>query len=372
MTNYIDRHATLNNCFSLGKNCNISDKYIEIDFFDFTSKSIVEKENQLLQSTDISIAENYSFKYPIFTPKGRKKSDKAILLLHGLNERSWNKYLTWAEYMCENTGHPVILFPIAYHINRGPTEWSNPRMLSNSLNNRKEKYVGDRSISFANVALSDRLSEHPSRFYLSGRQTLFDVVQLIEEIKEGNHSTFKEGTDINIFAYSIGAFLSQVALMSNHKNLFSSSRLFMFCGGSVFSSMFGVSRSILDKASFMKLRQYYIHIFGNEALPIWKRDNIFSAFRKMITPDKYQKERVDIFSNLYDRIKGVALSKDVVIPFTGVQEAMGREYTEASVSLMDFPFQYSHENPFPHNEKDTNSLNSAFNNVFSAATSFLI
>ena len=32
-------------------------------------------------------------------------------------------------------------------------------------------YVDDRSMSFANVALSDRLSHNPERFYLSGRQT---------------------------------------------------------------------------------------------------------------------------------------------------------------------------------------------------------
>jgi len=47
---------------------------------------------------------------------------------------------------------------------------------------------------------------------------------------------------------SIGAFLSQVVLMANQKNLFSDSRLFMFCGGSIFRSMFGVSRSIMPNS----------------------------------------------------------------------------------------------------------------------------
>ena len=166
-----------------------------------------------------------------------KKYDKAILLLHGLNERSWNKYLTWAEYLCTHTQRPVIMFPIAYHNNRGPMEWSNPRKMVDTLNNRKEKYCDDRSISYANVALSDRLSEHPSRFYLSGRQTLLDLSQLFEEIKDGKHPLFASGTDINIFTYSIGSFLAQISLMSNHNNLFEKSKPFMFCGGSIFSSM---------------------------------------------------------------------------------------------------------------------------------------
>lgn len=356
----------------MDKNFVIDSSNTEVRFFDFNSNTTVEKENILLQSSDTNILGNYSFRYPVFVPLGNKTFNKAILLLHGLNERSWSKYLTWAEYLSEKTETPVILFPIAYHMNRGEMDWSNPRKMTNTLNSRKEIYNGDRSISYANIALSNRLSEHPSRFYLSGRQTLFDVSQLFEEIKSGQNPMFKENTEINIFAYSIGAFLSQVALLSNHKNLFSNSRLFMFCGGSIFSSMFGVSRSILDKASFKKLREYYIYMFGNEPNAIWKQDNIFTAFRRMISPDKFRSERETDFKNLTHRIRGVALSKDIVIPYHGVKEAMGEKSAEASIKLKDFSFNYTHENPFPHNEKDTSTLNKAFNDVFSSAAAFLI
>lgn len=370
--NYNERYAQLNNCFKMNKSCSIDNSKMEISFFNFNSETTVESENKLLQFSDTNITENYLFQYPVFAPKGKNKFDKAILLLHGLNERSWNKYLTWAEYICEQTGMPVILFPIAYHMNRGETDWTNPRKMIATLNSRKEIYSHDRSISYANIALSDRLSEHPSRFYLSGRQTLFDVTQLFEEIKSGKHPMFKEGTEINIFAYSIGAFLSQVALLSNYKSLFSSSRLFMFCGGSIFSSMFGVSRSILDTASFKKLRQYYIYIFGNEENSLWKRDNIFTAFRRMISPDKFKEEREIDFKNIAHRISGIALTKDIVIPYHGVKEAMGVESAQASIDLKDFSFNYTHENPFPHTEKDTAALNNAFKEVFSAASAFLI
>jgi hypothetical protein len=370
MTNYNDRHIALNNCFKQGTDCRLEETGIDIRFFRFHSLSSEEKGGTL-QHTDNTISENFSFEYPVFTLSGKSRQKEAILLLHGLNERNWSKYLTWAESLCLNTSKPVILFPIAFHINRAPVTWSNPRSLIGLLNFRKEKYTDDRSISYANVALSDRISQSPERFYLSGRQTWADLTVLFEEIKEGRHPLFKEDAGIDIFAYSIGAFLSQVALMANQKGLFSDSRLFMFCGGSIFRSMFGVSRNILDKPAFEKLQQYYIHIFGNESAPIWERDDAFNAFFQMITPERLRSEREKFFARFKEKIRGIALSNDLVIPYHGVLEALGRKNAESTIQLLDFPFSYTHENPFPHTTKDTTSLNNAFTNVFSRAAEFL-
>ncbi|WP_313381764.1 DUF6051 family protein [Proteiniphilum saccharofermentans] len=370
MMNYNERYITLNNRFKQGMDCHIEETGINIRFFRFNSLSSDERGGTL-PHTDSNILENFSFEYPVFAPSGKSRQKEAILLLHGLNERNWSKYLTWAEYLCFNTGKPVILFPIAFHINRAPMTWSNPRSLMSLLNFRKEKYIDDRTISYANVALSDRISQSPERFYLSGRQTWADLTVLFEEIKTGLHPLFKENTKIDIFAYSIGAFLSQVALMANQKGLFSDSRLFMFCGGSIFRSMFGISRSILDKPAFEKLQQYYIHIFGNEAESVWERDNAFNAFLRMISPEKFRTEREKFFTRFKERIRGIALSNDLVIPYHGILEALGRKSAESTIQLIDFPFPYTHENPFPYTSKDTTSLNNAFTNVFSRAAEFL-
>ncbi len=335
--------------------------------------------------TDHQIAENFSFEYPVFLPRGQKRFESCILLLHGLNERSWSKYLPWAEYLCSHTGKPVILFPIAFHINRAPLTWSNPRSLVNLLNFRRDTYSGERSISYANIALSDRISERPERFYLSGRQTWDDLTFLFEEIKTGRHPLFKEGADIDIFAYSIGAFLSQVALMANRKELFSDTRLFMFCGGSIFRSMQGISRSILDKPAFERLQHYYIHVFGKNDTPherlhlhgkktnntFWKRDKAFHSFLQMITPNRFQEERESFFASLGKRIQGIALAKDTVIPYHGIREAMGTTTAESTIQQMDFAYPYTHENPFPVHTKDVSSLNAAFREVFSQAVEFL-
>lgn len=369
--NYNERYRQLNRCFNMGNNCDVKETGIRIRFFDFVSELPEEKRLNIFQLPDTHITENLTFKYSVFLPENVAKFDKAILLLHGLNERSWSKYLTWAEYLAQNTGIPVILFPIAYHMNRAPVAWSNPREMIDMMNLRKERFRSDRSISFANVALSNRLSEHPDRFYLSGKQTLQDLVQLFEEIKSGRHPLFREGAGINIFAYSIGAFLAQIALMDNQKNLFEDSRLFMFCGGSIFSSMSGASRSIMDQPAFKKLRRYYIYVFGKEPKSFWKRDTAFASFWKMITPSRFKEEREQFFATALNRINGIALSKDVVIPYFGVKQAMGRNSALQSIHLQDFPFVYTHENPFPHNEKDTSAVNKAFEDTFSAAASFL-
>lgn len=369
---YNERHTALSNNFTFERELRVKETGVDIRFFDFRSKPKKAGRKIIVYRTDKKIRENYRFSYPVFLPSKSVKHEKAILLLHGLNERSWNKYLSWAEFMAINTARPVILFPIAYHINRAPLSWSNPRKLLEALNLRRKSFEDDRSISFANLMLSERLSESPDRFYLSGRQTVQDLAQLFETVKNGEHPLFKEGADINIFAYSIGALLAQTSLMVNPKNLFADSRLFMFCGGSIFSSMSGASRSIMDLPAFQKLREYYYNVFSNESGSLWKKDELYAAFQKMIRPDYYKEEREAFFSSAGDRIGGVSLSGDTVIPYQGVLQAMGSDNAVRSIQLQDFPFAYTHENPFPQNEKDTTALNKAFRDIFSTATSFLM
>ena len=365
---YCQRFTELANLFKQGADCRLTETETSIRFFPFGSTSC---SGETLPA-DSCIEENFFFEYPVFTPCGRQKQDKAILLLHGLNERNWNKYLTWAEFLCNNTGKPVILFPIAFHINRAPLSWSTPRTLSSLLSYRRDQYTDDRSISFANVALSDRISRNPERFYLSGRQTCADLTSLFETIKTGRHPLFKEGTHIDIFAYSIGAFLSQVTLMANPQGLFSDTRLFMFCGGSIFRSMRGVSRSIMDKAAFEKLYHYYVYVFGMEPTDQWFRDKAFDAFYRMISSDRLPSQRESFFERAGEKIGGIVLAQDTVITYRGVQEALGIKNAEERIELLDFPFPYSHENPFPANIKDDSSVNRSFTNVFSRAANFLI
>ena len=134
----ITRTKQLKAIFSYDKKVEIDDRPLEIHPYHFIQNTGV-KEIELFQQLippcefcpvpDNNIQENKSFSYTVFTPRGTKKIDKAILLLHGLNERNWDKYLTWAEYLALATGKAVILFPIAFHMNRTPGTWYNPRAL---------------------------------------------------------------------------------------------------------------------------------------------------------------------------------------------------------------------------------------------------
>jgi len=199
---------------------------------------------------DEEIVENRVFSYPVFKNSGSAKSQKAIILLHGLNERNWNKYLVWAHYLVSKTGRPVILFPIAFHMNRSPETWSNPRVMATYLAARKQRLGEVPLSSFANVALSERLSEDPLRFFTSGQQSAADLVQLALQLKKGEHPLFEKGTSPDLFAYSIGAFLAQILLLGNPEGLFTDSRLFLFCGGAFFDDMDGESKLIMDQKAF--------------------------------------------------------------------------------------------------------------------------
>ena len=70
-------------------------------------------QDELLRQ-DEAVEENRRFNYPIFIPRKTNSGKRVLLLLHGLNERYWDKYLVWAEYLALNTRNPVILFPIAF------------------------------------------------------------------------------------------------------------------------------------------------------------------------------------------------------------------------------------------------------------------
>ena len=79
-------------------------------------------------------------------------------------------------------------------------------------------------LSFANVALSNRLTEDPMRFFKSGYQTTEDIVKLFTGIRNGTHPVIPKTGRFNIFAYSIGAFLAEIILMGNPDDLFSESK----------------------------------------------------------------------------------------------------------------------------------------------------
>jgi hypothetical protein len=328
-----------------------------------------------LNKRDDEISMNYSFDYLIAEPDDSKraKDEKLksfIFLFHGLNERSWEKYISWAEALVNKTGRAVILFPLAFHINRAPVEWSNPRLMNPLINEAGKNKKKHFNLSFVNFALSSRIKSDPYRFYLSGKQTIYNICQLLLQIDNGEHPLIESNAKFDIFAYSIGAFMSQVMIQANPMNRFGNSKLFMFCGGSVFCKMNGNSKLIMDKESFLILNRYY----KREFLGLFKKqdkiDSIDRAFISMIGTRTFKKERKSFYLVSQERVRIVALKQDKVIPIKGIKKALGRVW-EVCLEEMDFTYKYSHEAPFPLNIKEKDSREYWFNEVFTRASEFL-
>lgn len=330
----------------------------------------------LLNKGDSGFPENNNFSYPVFTPEDTS-SNKVILLLHGLNERSWVKYLVWAYWLAKNTESYVILFPISFHINRSPESWKDPREMSRFMKFRNSTVGSIEMSSFANIALSNRLTESPLRFFNSGYQTTTDITKLLSTIKSGQHPVIPESSNINIFAYSIGAFLAEIILMGNPEGLLSKSKLFIFCGGSVFSNMKGSSKLIMDSLAFQKIYDYYLNEFeetvkGHSPLSDFlKFSQIGMAFRSMIDLGRLKSFRENILNKLKNQIRTITLTNDKVIPSAGVVATLRARKVNSSVEVWDFPYDYSHENPFPiMSPQFRDTVDQCFEKVFREAKHF--
>jgi hypothetical protein len=216
------------------------------------------------------------------------------------------------------------------------------------------------------------------RFFNSGYQTTADIIKLLSGIRNGEHEIIPKTGNFNIFAYSIGAFLAEIILMGNPANLFSDSKLFMFCGGSVFSNMQGSSKLIMDNLAFNRIYNYYLNDFeetlkGDSPQVEFLRSNqVGIAFRAMIDLGRLKVFREKILKNLKDQIHSISLLKDTVIPSRGIISTLKNSDSKDIVDVWDFPYDYSHENPFPvFNSPASKKVDYWFEKVFSEASLFL-
>jgi hypothetical protein len=355
-------------------NCSFDSEYS----FDFSDKGFVRGNLFYHELVNRNVAENSHFNYPVVVPDTRLRYESGILLFHGLNERNWDKYFVWAKYLAEKTQRPVVLFPIAYHMNRAPKAWSNPRMMTEIANSRKMKDQESNS-TFANAALSTRLEFHPELFIYSGLHTCCDVQQLLREIKTGENELFSADAHFDIFSYSIGSFLSQILLLSNPDSLFDDTKLFIFCGGPTFDRMNGNSKYIMDMQAFnslltlkhrrrLKAIRRKVIATGDSSLI-----NTWPGLELMMYSKRGRTKRDDLFGKIGSRIKAIALEKDKVMPVAGIIETLRGKRNDGTipVEVIDFPFEYSHEQPFPVGDDKIQSLvDRSFTVVFDKAVSF--
>lgn len=326
---------------------------------------------------DKSIGENNVFKLPVIRPMNCGESEQAIILIHGLNERSWNKYWSWAAYLAEKLQRPVILFPISFHINRAPAFWSDARTVSDLMKQSNSPVKNSDSTTFVNYMLSGRLIRNPLRFLTSGLQSALDLQRLTRLIENEQINDLCGIRQIDIMAYSIGAFLSQILLIYNYLTGSNPRRTSIFCGGAPFSGMNGVSRFIMNREAFETIRRFYLNETLNEIrekTPLGRfltNNPLGQAFNAMTAPDRSPSLVKSAFSAYKNIIQVITLAKDTVIPSNSTINLF--KNTPVTATQLDFNFSYTHENPFPvYQAKESQKpVDMAFASIFESISSFI-
>jgi hypothetical protein len=319
------------------------------------------------------IKENQSFRYPVVVPSGAPKFNRAILYLHGLNERNWFKHLPGACFLAERTGNPVILFPLSHHINRGLPDWADARGMEDPLQVRKQKYIQVKDASVFNLALSERLTALPQRFFTSGYQSAMDLMKLKKELKTGQHPLFARGTKTDIFAYSISCMMLQALMISHSGNLLDESKIVFFAGGSLFSCMNGISRYIMDSVAFTSIQRYYLNLLSDHSGSWLQKSRYGRAFSWLIGNGDFDREREKSLQQYQSNLMVIALKNDRVIPVEGIRSAFGKKFCRSErFRIIHFPYSYTHENPFPVLNKNISpQVDSSFVSLYERVSKFL-
>lgn len=332
-----------------------------------------------LNAPDSTVEENNSFTFSMMSDEKAAESGTAILLLHGLNERGWEKYLPWAHRLVKLTGQPVILFPHAFHMHRAPKCWSDFRLMKEISNERKVLLPGVEMSSPINVAISSRLQFVPQRFVYSGLQTIYDITKLAQMAQEGEIEGLKPGTKLNIFGYSIGAFIAQIVMMSNPLGLFNSSKCVLFCGGTTLDRMEPINKYILDSEAAEALKDFYVHRLDQNLATDDRLRALFSPdagetflFKSMLSHEAGLVARKRHLAKIRDRIYGIALDKDLVMPPWAIKECLVSDHPKKiAFDTVVLDYDYTHENPFPTLTKIREKVDAGFDTVFEKAGSFL-
>ena len=337
------------------------------------NRSVGDLFRSLFRSEEMERA-NGEFTYYLMSPAGQE-GNGAIILLHGLNERSWNKYIQWGIRLAGDTGRHVILFPSAYHMNRAPGSWIDRHLMTPLVTARTSMMPDIRMASFVNVALSTRMTTTPQRFMLSGYQTVRDVSFLVRIINDGLHPGIPGGGPVDIFAYSIGALATQVMMLSKPSLLPDESRIMFFCGGSAFNQMNGTSKFIMDSRAFERLITFYLEWPETDGrwesklvTALMKETPEGEAFYAMTSLSRLKAVAGAPFREMDNRFRAVTFSGDSVIP----PEAVSATLQGADVEIWTPEYPFTHENPFPVMTGDRSAaVDRTFDRLFDSAATFL-
>ncbi|WP_241330024.1 DUF6051 family protein [Chryseobacterium arthrosphaerae] len=329
---------------------------------------------------DSDIACNKNFEYYILKRADVETAQGCIIFFHGLNEKKWDKYLPWAYELAQKTHKAVILFPIAFHMDRAEAIWSDRHHMMEIVKFRKGKYPENTHFSYVNAAISSRLEAHPQRIFWSGLQTYSDIIEVVKEIKNSTIKSISPDAKLDLFGYSIGSFLSMIIKMADPHHFFTASKVFCFCGGMTIDRMFPISKYIMDSQATIKMQSVFTELLSSDfkfdqRLKHYQDDVLHpqeSWFKKMLRYNYFQSEREERMQEIRSQIKAYVLGKDSVAPPIEALNTLqgGYRNIDVEVEVRDFPFDYSHMVPFPLTHRHKTEVTQAFHQFIQSACDF--
>jgi hypothetical protein len=332
-------------------------------------------ESTLHAPTDAVIEENLRFRYPLVREHATgpvTRHNRVLLLLHGLNERTFTKYIPWAYHLWRVTRIPVLMFPLTFHINRVLPEWA-----AGQQHNYEERRAleGNENVHRFNAVISDRLGAHPDRFFWGAIQSYWDLVDLARTIRSGEHPHFAEGTQIDMLGFSAGGYVSLALLLENTEGLFDRSRGVLFASGLAVRDVNLSSHLIVDhraEVALMKLYVKYRERMESPRLHHWLTAHPEGAWFDALCGLMPKRAKVETrLREMSSRLLGIANTNDQVMPPGGMLNALQGIRRDTGVRVEELELGI-HENPFAspdYNLRDR-SMITDFMNVERYGTAF--
>lgn len=318
--------------------------------FVWLKADVSSRHAQVLREEDRCEADNVSFACPLVLPRQPGPFRQVVIILHGLNESEYRKYFPWACTLA-SAGMPVLLFPLAFLVNRRPRRWRDDGETQGHLRLRQALSGNDVATRY-NVILSQRLQDHPERLFLGGQQSYFDLLDIVESIRSGVFTIdsreaetlvprrpFAEATQVDFLGFSIGGYLTLGLLLAERDNdLLVNSRGIIFAAAAPWTHTDAtvnanpLSPFILDRLATERLHAFYRSVDADALL-----DNTQGRWCRAI----FRAER-DVLEGPLAQIRGRLLTigntADTVIPAAGMAVTFGDLDCLLSLGAHEYPF----------------------------------
>jgi pimeloyl-ACP methyl ester carboxylesterase len=299
---------------------------------------------------DCDLQENLRFRYPLLRaiPSARAPAPARhlVVLLHGLNERSFTKYVPWAYQLWRTTGAAVALFPLSFHIGRVNPGWG--RDLEGYLRRRRQVDRNENVHAF-NCVISDRLDAHPERFFWGGLQSHGDVADLVRQVRAGEVAQVDPQARIDLVGYSAGGYLALALLLADEDGLFRDSRCVIFESGAALRSTSMSSRFIIDHACEVSLMKLYVRFTGrlaNARLAHWLSHHELGRWFRAMCGEEAERPRLEArLRQLAPRLLGISNLRDEVIPAAAILNTLKGLHRDTGVRIQELSLGV-HEHPF--------------------------